>query len=596
MARPFIFNLPGLTGGLNETAPEMIQDSESAQLDNWYIEGPSVWTRFGHTLLGGAHTEEILSIFLYDPDPTVSSDEIILLGCRSSLAKLSGSSIVPLTIADGRVYPASDNRWWFIQYGDAVFACQKANGGVKRIFGSSALEAGMSRPTVAPDVDDGGDGKKEPGVYRTAYRYYNTQTGARSNWSPFSREIELPEGRAILMTEIGTSSNPQVNARQIGATKADQAVMYLVGQINDNSTTRFEENASDAFQEYGEADVDVNANPITDTRHGRPPDQAWALELYKERLFVLNRDGLLWSEPGLMQSFKASSFLPVSRGTGLIHWEQHGLVIGTEKNAQILEGDTPDDFQTDTGNLSKRHGCPAGKSLAVGDKILFWYTGTNIVATAGGAPEILPQIERVRATLDSIPDAQKGDVVGETVPSKGWYVLSVPTDTVRKLIVYNYKESKFVGVFPSAPKTLSALLLENATEEALYAAFDDDYNLYQYLSGATDSGAAITSTLRTKNFGQENHAVQKVTRRVNVLCPQTNGTITLRVYHDGTLVEERTGLSVNKAGWKRFNMNTAGQPGHLVQIGLEYAGSSQLRIEQMQVEGTLIHGRRPTPA
>jgi len=594
--RPFVFQIPDLTGGLNESAAEMIGDNEFAQLDNWYLEGPSLWTRPGYTLVGGAHSEEILSIFLYDPDPTVTDDEIVLLGCRSSLAKLSGTSIVSLTIADDRVYPDSGNRWWFVQYGDEAFGCQKGNGGVKRIYGSSAMEAGISAPTSEPSVEDGGDGKKEEGTYRLAYRYYNTISGARSNWSPLSREIEIPELHGILMSDIGVSSHPQVNARQIGATKANGGVIFLVGQINDNSTTTFFENASDAAQEYGEAGLDANDNLVTDTAHGRPPDQAWALELYKERLFVLNRDGLFWSEAGYMQSFKATSYLPVSRGTGVIHWPGHGLVIGTEKNVQILEGDTPRDFQTFTGNLSREHGCPAGKSMAIGDKILFWYTGVNIVASTGGSPQILPQIERIRTTLDSIPDAQKGDVVGETIPSKGWYVLSVPTSDVRKLIVYNYKEAKFVGVFPSGPLAIARLLRESATEERIYTSFDDDYNLYEYLSGTTDNGTAISSTLKTKNYGQENQAVQKLTRRVNVLCPQTNGTLTVKVYHDGSLVTTRTGLSLNKKGWKRFNVNTSGQPGHLVQVVLIYASTPQLRIEQMQIEGTLIQGRRPIPA
>jgi hypothetical protein len=435
------------------------------------------------------------------------------------------------------------------------------NGGVKRIFGSSASEAGIVAPATAAIVVNGGDGKKSAGAYRLAYRYYNTVTGARSNWSPLSKELVIADDQQLEMTEIGTSTDPQVNARQIGATQPDGAIIYLVGQIDDNSTTTFIENALSP-EEYGEADVDVNGNPVTDVRHGMPPDQAWAIELHKERAFVLNKDGVFWSEPGLMQSFFSGSYLPVIRGTGLLSWEDHGLVIATEKRAMILLGDTPSDWRI--GKLSEDHPCPAGQSMAVGDGTLFWY--------------------------------EKSDVVGETIPKRGWYTLSVPTDTVRKLIVYSYKENKFVGVFPSGPMTVARLLREQATEERIYVAFEGDNNLYRYLTGTDDDGVAITATLRTKNFGQENHAVQKGTRRVNVLCPQTNGTLTIRVYHDGTLVTTRTGLTLNKAGWKRFNVNTVGQPGNLVQIGLEYAGSTQLRLEQMQIEGVLIHGRRPTPA
>jgi hypothetical protein len=464
---------------------------------------------------------------------------------------------------------------------------------VKRIFGSSASEAGVAAPTTEPIVIDGGDGAKLAGTYRVAYRYFNSTTLARSNWSPFSKEIEIPENRRLEISEIGTSRDPQVNARQIGATRPNQAVMYLVGQINDNSSTTFIENAISP-DEYGAADIDVNGNVITDIRHGLPPDQAWAIELHKERLFVLNKNGLYWSEAGLMQSFKGTSFFPVTRGTGLLSWEDHGLVVATEKKAHILLGDTPSDWRM--GKLTEDHPCPAGRSLAVGDGTLFWYTGENIVASAGGAPSILPGIERIRTTLDSIPDADKGDVVGETIPKRGWYVLSAPTDTVRKLIVYSHKDGKFVGVFPSGPKTINRLLRESATEERIYAAFPSDFNLYRYLTGTDDDGAAIASVLRTKSFGQENQAVQKGTRRVNVLCPQTDGTLTIKVYHDGSLITTRSGLSLNSAGWKRFNVDAVDQPGALVQIGLEYSGTAQLRLEQVQIEGVLIVGRRPTPA
>lgn len=586
MGRPFLFEIPSLAGGLNEAPAEMIADNELALSENFHVDGPSIASRLGRTEIAGAYSEEILSVFRYAP--SFEAEEVVLLGCESSLAKVDEDSITALGVADGRIYPTSGNRWWGEQYNDEFFLCQKGNGGVKRLFGNSTIEAGIAAPTTPPTAIDGGSGKKTAGTYRLAYRNFNTVTGARSNWSPLSKELALEDLRAILMGSIATSTNPQVNARQIGATRPDGAVIYLVGQINDNASTTFLENALSP-DDYGEADVDVNGQPTTDVRHGLPPDQAWALAGHKERLFVLNREGLYWSDAGRWQSFKASNFLPVQKGVGLISWEGHGLVILTEQNAKILLGDTPSDWRIDT--LAREHGSPAGKSAAIGDGTLFWYTGVNIVASSGGAPTILPRIERVRTTLDSIPESQKSDVVGETIPSLGLYCLSVPTSSGRKLIVYDYVRGVFPGVFPGAPKTMARLLFGDQAE-AVYVAYGDDFSLYEYLSGQTDDGAAITSKLRTKNFGYENQNVYKVTRKVNVLTPATNATCTLRVYHDGTLVWSRTGLPLRRAGWKRFAVNTSGQPGTFVQAELEYAGLPQFRVERMQIEGVLLHGRR----
>ena len=252
---------------------------------------------------------------------------------------------------------------------------------------------------------------------------------------------------------------------------------------------------------------------------------------------------------------------------------------------KILEGDTPSDWRLDT--LSEQHRCPAGKSLAVGDGTLFWYTGVNIVASGGQAPVILPRIERIRTTLDSIPEDEKWDVIGETFPSKGWYVLSVPTDDGRKLIVYDYVRSAF-AVFPDGPKTVARLFAPDESE-TIFAAFEDDFTLYEYLSGNTDDGAAITATLRTKAYSRQGQ--HSIVRRVSIHCPATNGTATVKVYQDKVLVATRSGVSLNKNEPKRITVNASGRPGSLIQAEIIYAGSPRLHIDRLQIEGVDLRRR-----
>ena len=592
MGRPFVFDVPDLAGGLNESAAENIADRELSELSNAYVSGQSVFQREGKILHAGVYSEDILSVFRYNPDLIEAEEEFILLGCSGSIARVDGDDIAALQIADGRIYPTLTTRWWFEQYNNEAFACRRGNGGLKRIYGDSVMDGGISPPATPPIVTDGGDGKKTGGVYKVADRYKNSLTGARSNWSPFSQPIMIPDAHKLAISSITASSSQQINAREIGCTRPDEAVIYLVGQISDNTTTTFVDNTL-APDEYGEADVDVKGNQITDFRHGLPPDQAWAVAKHKERLFILNKDGIFYSEPGWMQSFRSSAYLPVQRGTGLFSWEGHGLVITTDKNAQILLGDTPSDWHTEEGNLSREHGCPAGKSLAVGDGTLFWYTGVNIVASSGGAPAILPGIERIRATLDAIPEASKSQVAGETIPSRGWYVLTVPQASGWTLIVYDYKANVF-QTFPSGPKTIARMLL-NDQQEAVFAAFASDYNLYEYLSGATDDGSAIPMVIQTKSFGWDRGITDKIVRHVSILSNQVTGSLTVKIHHDGALVFTRSGLSLNRKGWKRFTVNTSGTPGALVSARFEYSGTQQLRVDQIQIDGVNLV-RRVVPA
>ena len=583
MGKPFIAEIENFTGGLNEAAPENVSANELAVCEDFHVDGPSLSQREGTDDLTSAYTEEILSVFRYAP--SFDTEETILLGCQSSIARVVAGAIQAIEILDG-VYPSSDFRWWGKQYKDEFFMCRKLNGTVKRLYGPSVRDAGIAAPSSPPTATDGGPGKKTAGVYRFAYRFVNTVTGARSNWSPLSTEVTIAESHQVLMSSILASSNSQVNGRQIGATQPDGAVIYLVGQINDNVSTTFVENALSP-DEYGEAAIDVNGVPTTDIGNIPPPQQATALEGHKERLFVLNDDGLSWSEPGLWQSFKASSFIPVNKGNGLLSWDQRGLVISTLEDVEILFGDTPSDWKKD--KLSQQHRCASGTSMAVGDGTLFWYTGTNIVASTGGAPSILPRIERIRDTLDSIPDAAKGDAVGVTVPSKGWYLLSVETDDGRKVIVYDYVRSAF-AVFPEGPKTLATT---NTTEgaEIVYSAFDDDFVLYEYLTGTTDNGSAITGSFRTAKIGgQDSH---RITRRVSLHCRAVNRKATVRIYHDDLLVTTRTGVSLNKNEPKRITVDANAPPGSYIQVEVEIeaSGTGRPRFERMQIEGVELRRR-----
>lgn len=579
--KPFVFDLPDLGGGLNEKAADSLADREMSLLQNFYFKGRSLVSREGQHAITSAYSQRITAIARYNP--TFSEDEYTILGCAASVAKVDGTTIVALPHSNA-VFPTLTTRWWFRQYNDELFACQKGNGGVKRIFGDSHIEAGIAAPTAPPQVVDGGSGQKPAGKYWVAYSFYNTVTGAESNLSPSSKEIEIQNLHKLAVSSIQTSSNLSVDARRIYCTLPDdEGTFYLVGQIDDNVTTAFSENALPPA-DYGAAFQAVN---------GLPPSLAHSIEFYKERLFVTNKLGLYWSEAGKPNSFKASSYYPLAQGTGydlvgLKHWEDHGLVIAAQDQTHILRGTTPEDWEV--VRLSGEHGSPAGQSYIVGDGVLYWYTGTNFVRSGGTSAEIIPGSDRVRSTLDSIPDAYKEDVQGEAMPARGWVVWTIQTDSGRRLVVYDYKNDAWT-VFTSAPDTIKRFVKADQSE-VLLAAWDGEYILREYLTGTTDDGAAISALLRTKAFSYGQEGVSHLVRKVSILCPKTVGLLTLRVINDinGSYVVSRS-VSLNAHGWKRVALPTAGSPGILHQIELLYSGTVQLRIDEMQIEGVELPRR-----
>lgn len=581
--KPFTLDFSDLGGGLNESAADSIAEREASVLQNLYPAGrTSLWQREGRVSIADAYSEKINSIARYNPSFT--DEEYTIVGAAASVGRLVDDEIAPLSVADGFVYPTLDTRWWFRQYNDEMFACQKGNGGVKRIYGDSIMQAGIPAPTLQPQIVDGGAGQKTAGEYHLGYTFYNTVTGAESNLSPASLPATIDENHQLAVTNIGTSTSLQTNARRIYVTLPDDAgTYYLVGQINDNVTTTYTENALPPA-DYGAA---------YDGANGLPPSQAHAIETGKERLYVSDGKGIYWSEVAKLQSFKATSYFPVSRDdgydvVGLCWWEDHGLVVLKQNLAMLLRGSTPSDWEV--VRLSSEHGSPAGQSAVVADGILYYYTGVNFVRSGGGTPEILPQIDNVRATLDSIPDENKAEVQGEVIPSRKWVVWSLYNGTEQILLVFDYGAGVWTTI-TEAPYTIKRLVKSDQSE-VLLASWEDEEILSEFLAGSDDDGDPIDCLWRSKAFAPR-QGVLHLVRRVSLLTPRINGTVTVRVINeiDGSYIASRTGVSLNTHGWKRIALANAGQPAALQQIEVYYSGKVQFKLDQVQIEGVELPRR-----
>jgi len=583
LGKPFTLDFSDLTGGLNESAASSIGDNEASALENLYPSGKSsLWQREGRDSIATAYSETINAIGRYNP--AFTPEEYTIVGAAASVARLVGDVVTPLSIADGFIYSALDARWWFRQYNDELFACQKGNGGVKRIYGDSIIEAGIAAPSVMPLISDGGAGQKTAGEYWLAYTFFNQVTGAESNLSPISLPVTIADNHQLRVTSIGISPSLQVDARRIYVTLPDdQGAYYLVGQINDNVTTTFAENAKPP-DDYGAA---------YDASNGLPPPQAHALETGKERLYVTDGKGIYWSETARLQGFKASSYYPVSRDdgydvVGLKWWEDHGLVVLKQNLAMLLRGSTPSDWEV--VQLSGEHGSPAGQSAVVADGVLYYYTGTNFVRSGGSSVEILPNIDNVRPTLDSIPDANKGDVQGEVLPQRKWVVWTIQAGADRTLLIFDYGAAVWTTI-TNAPYTIKRLIKSDQSE-VLLASWEDEDILSEFLTGSSDDGDPISCLWRSKAFSTSSPGIAHFVRRVSLLTPQLAGSVTVRVKNeiDGVTIATRT-VSLNSTGWKRIALVNAGQPGFLQQIEIAYTGTVQLKLDAVQVEGVEIPRR-----
>lgn len=585
VGKPFLLKMSDLGGGLSEGAPTSLQDREWSKLENFRSFGTKLVRRGGLTAVTDvAYAGGLSSLFAYK---TALGTWLLMVGLRDGIGKVVGMTVVPLASAD--IYASASDPWIMKQYKDEVFACRPRTGTLKKVSSAFVQNAGIAAPLTAAVIADGGAGAKEAGDRQLVYTYYVKETAAESDPSPVSNTLGLGANRQVSASGVTASLNPQVNARRLYETAPGQeGEYYFVKQVDDNIT----ENGilNNVIQD--------DLGRAVSFENGLPPTGITAIEIINERLFAAVGSVVHWSQVGLMQSFSEFNFLPIMEDDGhaivdLVAW---GDVLAVGKTGGVYVLRNAGSTSVESGVISEKHGV-RGLSMQVGEGSLFWYSGENIYRSEGGVPSAISTL-RIRETLDQIPEAYKTTVRSALLPRLSLYLLAVPLDAATApshIIAYNYKTDAWDIVEPSQAPLFFGRYFDADYDEVLYGAFPDGC-IYEMESGLTDNGTAITAIAKTKSLDYGLGPGQKSIRTVGVNTPAVaGGSLTVRVYNDEKAVafKTRTGLSLARAGWKRFNIGTLGQPASTHQVEFEYSGSPELEIHEVEIEGITFPARKP---
>lgn len=117
---------------------------------------------------------------------------------------------------------------------------------------------GIDAPVTNPVAAVGAAGVLN-GTYQYAVTFLNQTTGSRSNPNPatFTDPVSVtPANQQVGFTAIPTSGDPQVSARELWRTFANQGVFFRLAVIADNTTTTYTDNAADSALETLELPLD----------------------------------------------------------------------------------------------------------------------------------------------------------------------------------------------------------------------------------------------------------------------------------------------------------------------------------------------------
>lgn len=354
-------------------------------------------------------------------------------GALPTFLRLIGSALTPITMA--ATYPpeafADDlHREWRIAQPDntRAFACrlQSKNGRLLHVDKTRATDAGIAAPTACTVTNTATASAHPGGVYAACKYTFVTAEGSESSASPASASATLAAGDSRRWT-LQVSTHARVTKRRLYVpfAGADNVVAYFAVDVNDNTTTTYDEATLDS----------ALANLVAPTRNGVPPEYPEDCWIFDERLWVASNDpspGWWYSDIDSLgpawEAFSTSRVLRIPprggrRVTAGRAWDRERNLLFTDSSAHVARvngtGYTIEDLSP--------YGCQNASCAAVGDGgVAVWFDGRNVVRSDGGAAEVCSRgwVDRV---LSKIP----ADYVDRSSlfysPEEGLFMLSIPS-------------------------------------------------------------------------------------------------------------------------------------------------------------------------
>lgn len=253
--------------------------------------------------------------------------------------------------------------------------CWIVNGadGMLKYDGTTVTNAGITAPSSALTATNvAGAGTLALGTYRVNVTFVNA-AGEESN--PYSADVTVTLAGAdntINLTNVPTSTDSQVTARNIYLSAAGGTVLRFKQTIADNTTTTATilSAATGALLEYD---------------HDAPVSGLKALEVYKDRLFSFKDDTLYFSKDFDVWYWPTTFNISVGNSdpiTGIKSFFD-GLLIFKKYDVYILTGDNELNFRIDRVRSDERVGCVADRTISVIGNYCY-FLGVNSVYRTNG--------------------------------------------------------------------------------------------------------------------------------------------------------------------------------------------------------------------
>lgn len=280
-----------------------------------------------------------------------------------------------------------------------------------------ATQMGIATPATAVSTSGGTAGNLN-GTYSWRITFSSSLTnGHESSPGPFSINLTVTN-QNVNIVNIPTSSDPQVDQRNIYRIGGSVPEWRLVGTINDNTTTTANDNVSD-----------LNLGILMTFDRDLPPVGLTQLIQHKNRLWGFIGNSIYGSNYNEPEGWPPTLAMPIGRADNIIGLGTTGSVLLIFKRGQVwgLLGESLSDFALvklyDVGALSTRG------IVSVANEV-FWLSEDGFRAASGGSTTQAPGIRMVGANI--------------------WNIVRDLPAAAKKTCVMSYGNGKVTCSFPDA--------------------------------------------------------------------------------------------------------------------------------------------------
>jgi len=356
---------------------------------------------------------------------------------------------------------------------------------------TASYELGLDPPGSACNAAVGAAGDLT-GTYKYLVTFYRSGNyPVESNPSDPSAEVN-PAAQKVNLTNIPTSADPKVNCRRIYRTKANGAIYYWLVDINDNTTTAYEDNIHD----------DSLGDEVSYDRYKPPTGDD--VEVWDNRIWILNSEenSVSFTNTGEAEEMTAKNvfYVKAREPDNLTTLKAFGDKLYLFKNKASIH--VVEKLGTSSYTITQRQekiGCDAPLSVEATDSVMIFKSKYGI-EVFNGSSFYRPVLSRkVQRTLDSINNKYLEKIYGAINEAEGEYWLAIPTgDSTEpdKVIVFNCINPS-LAIYSFYNNLTVFYSTRNGDEDLTFLGGDDSGGFYTLESGYSDNGEPIEAKFQT---------------------------------------------------------------------------------------------------